>query len=68
MATLSRDHTGREVERITSAFRLLSEYDPAGRLTRQHGAATRTGLVAIDRQYRYDPLGQLVAMTDLARG
>ncbi len=68
IATVSRDRMGREVERVTSAFRLLSDYDPAGRLTRQHGAATRTGLVAIVRQYRYDPLGQLVAMTDLARG
>lgn len=68
IAAVSRDRMGREVERTTGAFRLLSEYDPAGRLTRQQGAALRGGMAIVDRQYRYDPLGQLVAMTDLARG
>ena len=68
VASVIRDRRGREVERMSGLFRLHSEYDPAGRLLRQQGGTARGTGATVDRHYRYDPLGQLVAMSDLARG
>ncbi len=69
IARVARDREGREVEREAGALRMVSDYDPAGRLVRQHGATVRGGGGAtIDRRYHYDPFGQLLAMTDAARG
>lgn len=66
VATVLRDHRGREVSRDAGALTLLTEYDPAGRLAGQR--ATRGSAPVIDRRYAYDPFGQLLEIDDLARG
>jgi YD repeat-containing protein len=56
------------VSRRAGAVDVRSEYDPAGHLVHQSGRRGPQRPAVLDRRYRYDPHGQLLALEDLARG
>lgn len=77
IADMERDALHREIARTQGALRSSFEYDPLGRLIRHRagrvdalagGESAGKGVLAIDREYRYDAAGNLVARLDARRG
>ncbi|USQ93967.1 RHS repeat-associated core domain-containing protein [Caulobacter sp. RL271] len=68
VAAVQRDQAGREVLRRAGALETASEHDSAGFLVRQHAQRRGHATPVIERRYAYDLHGQLVALSDLARG
>jgi RHS repeat-associated protein len=68
---IERDGLHREVQRSQGALSSRYDFDPAGRLVR-HRAGTLNGRgelrALLERQYRYDQAGQLIARGDSLRG
>lgn len=64
IATVTRDSLGREINRIQGALTTHTDYDPQGRLQRQAIAHTERRAAIVQRDYGYDPFGNLSFIKD----
>ena len=61
---IQRDDFGRELNRIQGDIITHSDYDPMGRLAKQHAIHRQQKNDLINREYHYDPFGNLSSFKD----
>ena len=61
---IQRDDVGRELNRIQGDIITHSDYDPMGRLAKQHAIHRQQKNDLINREYQYDPFGNLSSFKD----
>src|SRR5690606_11813928 len=61
---LQRDEFGRELQRIQGNVVTHTDYDPMGRLARQHAIHRQQKNELINREYQYDPFGNPSSFKD----
>lgn len=68
IANIERDALGREIQRQQGHTQTTTDYDPQGRLARQHAINQAERKTLIQRDYAYDALGRIQHIKDLTRG
>lgn len=64
ITTIARDAFGREMNRLQGDIITHSDYDPMGRLVKQYAQHRQHKTGVINREYQYDPFGNLSNLKD----